>query len=61
MKELKLNQIKKDQFQPFGDIIDKKQNIPFKINNGNCLRYNDLAKLSFTNGKAGISLLSPKK
>ena len=61
MKELKLNQINKDQFQPFGDIIDKKQNIPFEINNGNCLRYNNLAKLSFTNGKAGISLFESKK
>ena len=61
MKELKLNQINKDQFQPFGDIIDKKQNIPFGINNGNCLRYNNLAKLSFTNGKAGISLFESKK
>ena len=61
MKELKLNQINKDQFQPFGDIIDKKQNIPFEINNGNCLRYNNLAKLSFANGKAGISLFESKK
>ena len=61
MKELKLNQINKDKFQPFGDIIDKKQNIPFEINNGNCLRYNNLAKLSFTNGKAGISLFESKK
>ena len=61
MKELKLNQINKDQFQPFGDIIDKKQNIPFEINNGNCLRYNNLAKLSFTNGKAGVSLFESKK
>ena len=61
MKELKLNQINKDQFQPFGDIIDKKQNIPFEINNGNCLRYNNLAKLLFTNGKAGISLFESKK
>ena len=44
MKELKLNQLNKDQFQPFGDIIDKNQEIPFEINNGNCLRYNNLAK-----------------
>ena len=61
MKELKLNQLNKDQFQPFGDIIDKKQEIPFEINNGNCLRYNNLAKLSFTDGKAGISLFESKK
>jgi len=61
MKELKLNPLKKDQFKPFGDIIDKKQQIPFEINNGNCLRYNDLAKLSFTDGKVGISLFESKK
>ena len=48
MKELKLNQLNKDQFQPFGDIIDKNQEIPFEINNGNCLRYNNLAKLSLS-------------
>ena len=60
MKELKLNQLNKDQFQPFGDIIDKNQEIPFEINNGNCLRYNNLAKLSFTDGKAGISLFESK-
>ena len=61
MKELKLNQLNKDQFQPFGDIIDKNQEIPFEINNGNCLRYNNLAKLSFTDGQAGISLFESKK
>ena len=61
MKELKLNPLNKDQFEPFGDIIDKKQKIPFEINNGNCLRYNDLAKLSFSDGQVGISLFESKK
>ena len=61
MKELKLYQLNKDQFEPFGDIIDTKQQLPFEINNGNCFRYNNLAKLSFNKGQAGISLFKSKK
>ena len=61
MKELKLYQLNKDQFEPFGDIIDTKQQLPFEINDGNCFRYNNLAKLSFNKGQAGISLFKSKK
>ena len=61
MKELKLYHLNKDQFEPFGDIIDTKQQLPFEINNGNCFRYNNLAKLSFNKGQAGISLFKSKK
>ena len=38
MKELKLYQLNKDQFEPFGDIIDTEQQLAFEINNGNCFR-----------------------
>ena len=44
-------------FAPFGDIIDIRPQPDKIINQGNCARYHDLARLNFTKGgKAGISL-----
>lgn len=45
-----------DAFAPFGDVLEV-TGAPTKIiNQGLCGRYHDLAKLDFSNGRAGISL-----
>lgn len=45
-----------DAFAPFGDVL-KVTGAPTKIiNQGLCGRYHDLAKLDFSDGRAGISL-----
>ncbi len=47
-------------FKSFGDVIDIKQTQPEIINNGNCLRYDNLACLEFLKGKTGISIFDSK-
>ncbi|PIB24703.1 Ureidoglycolate hydrolase [Amylibacter kogurei] len=47
-------------FAPFGDVIETGSVDPKIINQGNCERFNDLAKMDFTDGRAGISLFSAK-
>lgn len=45
-----------DAFAPFGDLLEV-TGAPTKIiNQGLCGRYHDLAKLDFSDGRAGISL-----
>ena len=61
MKVLKIKELNQKSFQEYGDIIDTNQQVPFKINDGKCLRYNDLATLSFKNDQAGISLFESKR
>ena len=61
MKVLKIKELNQKSFQEYGDIIDTNQQVPFEINDGKCLRYNDLANLSFKNDQAGISLFESKR
>ena len=61
MEDLILKTLTEKSFHQFGNIIDTNQKPPLKINNGRCLRYNDLADLSFENGSAGISLFQSKQ
>jgi len=61
MKTLNPKSLKQKYFREYGDIIDTSQKVPFEINDGRCLRYNDLANLNFTNGQAGISLFESEK
>ena len=58
MKSLKLQILNKDSFKPYGDIIDSKYRKPVLINQGKCLRFDNLANLSFENEKVGISLFN---
>ncbi|UWQ14451.1 ureidoglycolate lyase [Aliiroseovarius sp. M344] len=47
-------------FAPFGDVIEV-SGVPDKlINQGMCGRHHDLARLDFTDGRAGISLFDAK-
>jgi len=45
-----------DAFAPFGDVIEVSGEPDKIINQGLCGRYHDLARLDFTDGRAGISL-----
>lgn len=43
-------------FHQFGDVVEVQPHPTMMINEGNCARYHDLAKLDFIDAKAGISL-----
>ena len=60
MKKIKTQNITKESFGAFGDILDIDGSPDKLINAGFCERYNDRAKLEFTNGKAGISIFNAK-
>ena len=46
----------RDAFAPFGDVLDAAGPPDKMINQGLCGRYNDLARLDFEDGRAGISV-----
>jgi ureidoglycolate lyase len=49
--------LSRDRFKPFGDVIEGSEGTPdVMINQGRCGRFHDLAKLDFSDGRAGISL-----
>lgn len=43
-------------FAPFGDVLELKEQPDKLINQGLCGRHHDLARLDFSDGRAGISL-----
>jgi ureidoglycolate lyase len=43
-------------FQSFGDILQTQNEPTVMINQGNCARYSDLARVDFADGRAGISI-----
>jgi ureidoglycolate lyase len=47
-------------FAPYGDVIEARGAPDKIINQGLCGRHNDLAKLDFGDGRAGISLFDAK-
>jgi len=49
-----------DDFAPFGDVIEPRGAPDKLINQGMCGRYHDLARLDFSDGRAGISLFDAK-
>ncbi len=51
----------KEHFAGFGDVIELADANPIEINDGNCLRYSDLAAINIDDtGKTGISLFDAK-
>tara|TARA_Y100000746_G_C15359851_1_gene389570 strand:+ start:70 stop:555 length:486 start_codon:yes stop_codon:yes gene_type:complete len=60
MRKITVQNINKENFDPFGDIINTDGSPDKLINDGLCERYNDRAKLDFSNGKAGISIFNAK-
>jgi len=47
-----------EAFAPFGDVIDCRGDPHKIINQGMCGRYHNLAKLDFSDGRAGVSLFN---
>lgn len=47
-------------FAPYGDVIEVRGEPTKLINQGMCGRYNDMARLDFSDGRAGISLFDAK-
>ena len=47
-------------FAPYGEVIEMSGSPDKTINQGMCNRYHDLARLDFTDGRAGISLFDAK-
>ena len=45
-------------FAPFGDILEAKGTADKIINQGLCWRFHDLARLNFSDGRAGLSLFN---
>lgn len=60
---IKINPLTAKAFAPFGDILCKTQALSsYHINQGNCLRYHDLAKVETTgtNARVTINIFSAK-
>lgn len=45
-----------EAFAPYGDVLEVSGDPTVMINQGMCARYSDLAKLDFSDGRAGISI-----
>lgn len=48
-------------FAPYGDVIARRGAPDMMINQGMCGRYHDLARLDFTDGRAGLSLFDAEE
>ncbi|WP_457302295.1 ureidoglycolate lyase [Phyllobacterium sp. P5_D12] len=62
MREIVVQQLTRESFAPFGDVIEIEGASSFPINHGMCMRYHDLAKVETTgdNARTLISLLRGK-
>lgn len=56
MTNLALTPLTATAFAPYGDIIEADSTPPLLINDGMCERFDNLARLDFGDGVAGISL-----
>ncbi|WP_299850241.1 ureidoglycolate lyase [uncultured Roseovarius sp.] len=59
-KNLTVSPLTTDAFAPYGDVIEARGEPTKLINQGMCGRHHDLAKLDFSDGRAGISLFDAK-
>ena len=50
-----------EAFAPYGDVMDASGVADKVINQGKCGRYHDKAKMDFSDGRAGISILQGEK
>lgn len=60
MNAIKAKPLTASAFAPYGDVIEIAGDPTVVINQGQCDRYSDLAKLAFGSGQAGISLFKSK-
>ena len=56
MKVIITQPLTEQSFAPFGDVLAVVGDPSVMINLGKCARYSDLAKLDFSDGRAGISI-----
>ncbi|MCA1439227.1 ureidoglycolate lyase [Ensifer sp. IC4062] len=52
MKEITIQQLTREAFAPFGDVIEMENARSFPINGGKCMRYHDLARIETAGEKA---------
>ncbi|MDK3072301.1 ureidoglycolate lyase [Sedimentitalea sp. JM2-8] len=57
-RDILIRPITREAFAPFGDLMDCAGEPDKIINQGQCGRYHDRAKLDFADGRAGISLFN---
>ncbi|MCY4153235.1 MAG: ureidoglycolate lyase [Aestuariivita sp.] len=56
-RDIECEPLSREEFAPFGDVIECKSSPDKLINAGRCGRHHDLARLDFgPNGRAGISI-----
>lgn len=60
MNKIRIQPLTPDAFAPYGDVLDCTGDPDRIINQGNCGRYHNRAKLDFVDGQAGISLFKAK-
>jgi ureidoglycolate lyase len=62
-RDIVIRLITREDFAPFGDLIDCAGDPDKIINQGQCGRYHDRARLDFADGRAGLSLFraNPRK
>lgn len=58
--QLNLEPLTAEAFAPFGEVLALKETADKLINQGNCERHHDLAKMDFSDGRAGISFFKGK-
>lgn len=56
--EITLEQITRENFAPFGDLLECAGTPDMIINLGKCRRHHDLAQMDFGSGRAGLSLFN---
>lgn len=56
MNEILTQPLTAEVFAPYGDVLETSGDPTVIINQGMCARYSDLAKLDFSDGRAGISI-----
>ena len=59
-KPLAAKPLTPDAFAQYGDVIDVRGRPTRIINQGMCDRYHDLARIDFSDGRAGISMFDAK-
>lgn len=60
MNEIFIEPLTQENFAPYGDVLEIGAGDVLSINQGNCDRHHDLAKLSFGEGQAGISIFNAR-
>ncbi|MFT4782670.1 MAG: ureidoglycolate lyase [Paracoccaceae bacterium] len=58
--QIKASPLTRENFAPFGDVLDASGTADKIINQGNCGRFHDRATLDFSDGRAGISLFQAR-